>query len=70
MSRTTNFHGPKDIRATEVRLYSRNLVIFVVKWLHLYAVVFLLYAVSSVLHYENMPIQIYWKFNHHENEKF
>ena len=21
-------------------------------------------------HYENMPIQIYWKFNHHENETF
>ena len=21
-------------------------------------------------HYENISIQIYWKFNHHENEKF
>ena len=22
------------------------------------------------IHYENMPIQIYWKFYHHKNEHF
>ena len=26
--------------------------------------------VSSTSHYENMPIQIYWKFYHQKNENF
>ena len=25
---------------------------------------------GHITHYENMPIQIYWKFYHHKNENF
>ena len=27
-------------------------------------------AMQFLLHYENMPIQIYWKFYRHKNENF
>ena len=26
--------------------------------------------IPSIIHYENMPIQIYWKFYHQKNENF
>ena len=71
MSRTT-FHGPKDVRAIEVRLYL-SITIHkeyygeafsgIIDEIFQYAVLNIIIPATWTVHYENTPIQIYRKFH-------
>ena len=57
MSRT-NFHGPKDIRTIEVRLY---VAVWTIQQAHMYSIFFQIYYNFSMRYnvdcrHENMPI--------------
>ena len=56
MSRT-NFHGSKDVRAIEVRLYYKKIMMRQPVRAK---------SGANGSDYENMPIQIYWKFSKYQ----